>query len=70
MRHRVALATGALLTYAGAGFLITALKHDADPAFTGDAAFAVGAIALAGVAFRRRTAVTAATQEPESSRKV
>lgn len=70
VRHRVALAAGALLTYAWAGFLMTGLKHDSDPvAFAGNAVFTAGAIALTGVAFRQRAAVTAATQEVESCRK-
>jgi hypothetical protein len=69
-RHQVALAAGALLTYAWAGFLITGLKHHDDPvAFAGNGAFAVGAIALIVVALRERPGVTGATQEVESSRK-
>ena len=51
--HRVALAAGALLTYAWAGFLITALKHGGDPvAFAGNGVFAVAAMVLGGVAAR------------------
>ena len=69
-RHQVALAAGALGTYAWAGFLLTGIKHDADPvAFAGNAVFTVGGIALVGVAFRGRRTVTGATQEVESSRK-
>jgi hypothetical protein len=69
-RPQVALAAGALLTYAWAGFLLTGLKHDADPVgFAGNAVFAAAALALVTVAFRRQPGVTAATQEVESSRK-
>ena len=54
--HEVALATGALVTYAWAGFFLTALKHDSDAVgFVGNAVLAVGAIAL-GVAAGRRAA--------------
>jgi hypothetical protein len=69
-RHEVALAGGALMTYAWAGFLLTTLKHQADPvAFTGNGVFTVAAAALVALAFRCRSAVTGATQEAESSRK-
>jgi hypothetical protein len=70
IRHQVALAAGPLLTYAGAGFLITTLKHDDDPvAFAGNGVFALAAVALIGVVLRGRTGVTGATQGVESSRK-
>ncbi|MEV6844744.1 hypothetical protein [Actinoplanes sp. NPDC051411] len=69
-RHQVALAAGALMTYAWAGFLITGLKHDDDPvAFAGNGVFTVAALVLVAVTFRSRAAVTGATQEVESSRK-
>jgi hypothetical protein len=52
--HRTALAAGALLTYAWAGFLLTAIKHHNDPvAFVGNGVFAVAAIVLGGVAAAR-----------------
>jgi sulfite exporter TauE/SafE len=69
-RHQVALAAGALVTYAWAGFLITNLKHDNDRvAFAGNGVFTLAALALIVVALRERTGVTGATQEVESSRK-
>jgi hypothetical protein len=46
-RHRVALAAGALATYAWAGFLLTGLKHGGDPvAYAGNAVFTVAALVL------------------------
>lgn len=52
--HRMALAIGALLTYAWAGFLLTALKHHADPvAFAGNALIAATVLALTALATRR-----------------
>ncbi len=58
--HQVALAAGALMTYAWAGFLVTGLKHHADAlAFVGNAAFTVGAIVLIVATAQRPTATTA-----------
>jgi len=55
--HRVALATGALMTYAWAAFTLTALKHHGDPvAFAGNGVLAVAALVLCAVAARRVTA--------------
>jgi hypothetical protein len=52
--HRIALATGALMTYAWAGFLLTAIKHQNDPvAFIGNGVLAVAAIILSVVATGR-----------------
>jgi hypothetical protein len=52
--HRIALATGALMTYAWAGFLLTAIKHHNDPvAFVGNGVLAVAAIVLVAVAAGR-----------------
>lgn len=53
-RHRLALATGALATYAGAAFAVTSLKHHADPvAFAGNGVFALAAAVLSAVALGR-----------------
>ena len=52
--HRIALATGALMTYAWAGFLLTAIKHHNDPvAFVGNGVLAVAAMALGAAAAGR-----------------
>jgi hypothetical protein len=52
--HRIALVTGALLTYAWAGFLLTALKHHDDPAaYLGNAVFTGLALVFCGLAQRR-----------------
>nr|BFE65472.1 hypothetical protein GCM10020063_099980 [Dactylosporangium thailandense] len=59
-RHVRALASGALLTYAWAGFALTALMEPHDPVrWWGNAAFAAGAVALVFACFRRRTAAPA-----------
>jgi hypothetical protein len=53
-RHRTALAAGALLTYAWAGFLLTTVKHHADPlALTGNALLAAATISLVAIAAKR-----------------
>ena len=50
-RHRLALATGALMTYAWAAFYLTALKHHGDPvAYAGNGVFALAALALCTLA--------------------
>ncbi|WP_051809475.1 hypothetical protein [Actinoplanes subtropicus] len=50
-RHRVALATGAVVTYAAAAFSVTAFKHDNDPlAFAGNCVFAVAVLVLCALA--------------------
>jgi hypothetical protein len=59
-RHRVALATGAMMTYAWAAFSLTALKHHNDPvAFAGNGMLAVAALVLCAVAARRSAAAEA-----------
>jgi hypothetical protein len=58
--HRIALATGALMTYAWAGFVLTAVKHHNDPvAFAGNGVLAVAAIVAVAVAAGRSGAPSA-----------
>jgi hypothetical protein len=67
-RHQVALATGALLTYAWAGFLITSLKHDSSPvAFAGNGVFTAAALALIVLARRAASAQPAASPTPAAA---
>jgi hypothetical protein len=55
-RHRLALASGALFTYAWGGFVLTWLKYRMDPvSLVGNAVFALGAVVLVVVAWRRST---------------
>jgi hypothetical protein len=67
-RHRVALATGAIVTYAAAAFSVTAFKHDNDPlAFAGNCVFAVAVLvlcALAGAAARPTPATEHLSEAP------
>lgn len=59
-RHRTALAAGALLTYAWAGFALTALTEPGDPVrWWGNAGFAAGAVALVVLCLRRRRSAPA-----------
>jgi len=52
--HPLALATGALMTYAWAGFVLSALKHHNDPvSLAGNGLLAAAAILLAAIAARR-----------------
>jgi hypothetical protein len=69
--HQVALAAGALVTYAWVGFLLTGLKHDSDAvAFAGNAVFTVGALALVVATVRtlRRTAAAEAVPVADAPR--
>ena len=52
--HRTALAAGALMTYAWAGFLLMAIKHHGDPVgFAGNALLTGAAIVLSAIAAKR-----------------
>ncbi|WP_432979015.1 hypothetical protein [Dactylosporangium sp. CA-233914] len=58
-RHVMALAAGALLTYAWGGFALTALLEPGDPVrWWGNAGFAAGAVALVAAGALRRGAPT------------
>jgi MFS family permease len=67
-RHRLALASGALFTYAWGGFVLTWLKYRMDPvSLVGNAVFALGAVVLVVAAWRRSTRDRGDLSGPEST---